>query len=291
MPAPDPARILRQHLHTDALLGVTAVPTPSPLSKQSPPNPTASAKANAVGSYSASAIVDAVRPPAPTRFTLTPDTPSAAPPLPPLHPAEIKLLTGLSTNEKLNRLQALAAEFENDSKVQATRPPDTSLVFGEGNVDAQLMFIGEGPGETEDRMGRPFVGKAGELLDKMISAMGLAREKVYIANIVKYRPPGNRTPTPEEAAIQGPYLAQQVAIIRPMVLVALGGVAAKFALQTDTGITRLRGQWAQFTHTDPPLPIMPTFHPAYLLRSYTPDNRMKVWSDLQKVMEKIKQES
>ncbi|MGB1125065.1 MAG: uracil-DNA glycosylase, partial [Phycisphaeraceae bacterium] len=119
------------------------------------------------------------------------------------------------------------------------------------------------------------------------TAMGLAREQVYIANVVKYRPPGNRTPTPEEAAIQGPYLARQVAIIHPTALVALGGAAAKYALQTTTGITRLRGQWSQFAHTDPTLPIMPTFHPAYLLRSYTPDNRKKVWADLQAVLQRI----
>ena len=160
-------------------------------------------------------------------------------------------------------------------------------MFGEGSVDAKLVFIGEGPGEQEDKTGRPFVGPAGELLDKMITAMGLSRETVYIANVVKYRPPNNRTPTPEEAAVQGPYLAQQVAIINPTVLVALGGAATKYALQTTTGITRLRGQWAQFVHTDPMLPIMPTFHPAYLLRSYTPDNRKKVWADLQAVLKKL----
>lgn len=149
------------------------------------------------------------------------------------------------------------------------------------------MFIGEGPGQEEDRIGRPFVGPAGQLLDKMITAMGLARESVYIANVAKYQPPGNRIPTPEEVAAQGPYLAKQVAIIAPTVLVALGGTATKYALSTTTGITRLRGQWAQFVHTDPMLPIMPTFHPAYLLRSYTQDNRKKVWADLQAVTKKL----
>lgn len=199
----------------------------------------------------------------------------------------MKLHTDLSTADKLDRLKQLSAEFEADPAVQALRPANTNLVFGEGDPDAKLMFIGEGPGAEEDRTGRPFVGPAGELLDKMITAMGLAREQVYIANVVKYRPPGNRTPTPEEAAIQGPYLARQVAIIHPTALVALGGAAAKYALQTTTGITRLRGQWSQFAHTDPTLPIMPTFHPAYLLRSYTPDNRKKVWADLQAVLQRI----
>lgn len=283
MPEPNPARILRQHLETDALLGASTVPTPTPIT----PHPTAitAAKADPAGSQAPSRP----EPRQPQNFTLTNDAPArqTAAVLPPVHPADIKLIDGLSTADKRERLDLLAQAFEQDPKVQALRPPNTNLVFGEGDVNAALMFIGEGPGEQEDRTGRPFVGPAGELLDKMITAMGLSREAVYIANIVKYLPPGNRTPTPEEASIQGPYLAKQVAIIRPTVLVALGGVAAKYALASTTGITRLRGQWAQFVHTDPCLPIMPTFHPAYLLRSYTPDNRKKVWADLQAVMQKI----
>lgn len=280
MPTPDPARILRQHVQTDALLGVNAVPSPpAPIT----PTPAGSA-GDAAGSLPRQA--------APS-FAQSAPTPvhgrDPAPPLPPAQPADIKLIDGLTTQDKQQRLDQLAAEFEADPRVQALRPPNTNLVFGEGHVDAKLMFIGEGPGEQEDRTGRPFVGPAGELLNKMITAMGLSRDQVYIANVVKYRPPGNRTPTPEEAAAQGPTLAKQVAIIRPVALVALGGAAAKYALQTTTGITRLRGNWASFTHTDPPLPIMPTFHPAYLLRSYTPDNRKKVWSDLQAVMQRIQQ--
>lgn len=284
MPSPDPARILRQHLQTDALLGASTVPTPL---APSPNKPAASAPADAVGTRNTPQRQPPQRP-APSNFALTPPAArDTAPPLPPAHPADIKLLTGLSTAEKQQRLEQLAAEFEQDPKVQALRPQGTNLVFGEGDPDAKLMFIGEGPGEEEDKTGRPFVGPAGELLDKMITAMGLSRETVYIANVVKYRPPSNRTPTPEEVAAQGPYLAKQVAIIHPTVLVALGGAAAKYALQSTTGITRLRGQWAQFTHTDPMLPIMPTFHPAYLLRSYTPDNRKKVWADLQAALVKL----
>ncbi len=296
MPSNDPVRILRQHLQTDALLGVTAVPV-HPAMQQTQPSasvkpvvlakPAPSPTADAAGSRADTAGSRADKP-----FTLSPPPArptqrDTAPPLPPLHPAFIKLLTDLSTAEKQAKLEQLAAEFERDAQVQATRPPGTKLVFGEGDVDAKLMFIGEGPGETEDQQGRPFVGAAGELLDKMITAMGLSRAEVYIANVVKYRPPGNRTPTTEEAAVQGPYLARQVAIIHPRAIVALGGTAAKFALQSDTGITRLRGQWASFTHTDPMLPVMPTFHPAYLLRSYTTDNRKKVWADLLLAKERL----
>lgn len=286
MPSPDPNRILRQHLETDRLLGVTAVPTPVAFTNA---KPAASATADAAGSRSSSrATQQPAQRPATTGFSLKqPPARDAAPPLPPVHPGDVKLLTGLSISEKQQRLQQLADQFEQDTKVQALRPPDTNLVFGEGDPDAKLMFIGEGPGEEEDRTGRPFVGPAGELLDKMITAMGLSRDTVYIANVVKYRPPNNRTPNPEEVATQGPFLAQQVAIINPTVLVALGGAATKFALQTTTGITRLRGQWAHFTHTDPMLPVIPTFHPAYLLRSYTTDNRKKVWADLQAVLAKI----
>lgn len=281
MPVSDPQRILRQHLQTDALLGAMAVPTPSPIVSKAAVS-SATTRANPATPPPAS------QPPRES-FALASPPPvrQQAPPLPPVHPAEIKLQAGLSTADKTAKLQALVSQFEDDEAVQRLRPPGTNLVFGDGDVDAKLMFIGEGPGEQEDRTGVPFVGPAGELLNKMISAMGLSREQVYIANVVKYRPPGNRTPTPEEAAVQGPYLAKQVAIVRPTALVALGGAAAKYALQTTTGITRLRGNWASFTHTDPPLPIMPTFHPAYLLRSYTPDNRKKVWADLQAVMEKI----
>ncbi len=295
MPSPDPTRILRQHIQTDALLGVTAVPTPIPIrtTGTAPNKPMASAQADAVGSRQQAnevkfSIAQPSTRPATSNFSLKPPPArDTAPPLPPVHPGDVKLRTGLSTAEKRERLQQLAKQFEQDPKVQAQRPQGTNLVFGEGDVDAKLMFIGEGPGEQEDRTGRPFVGPAGELLDKMITAMKLSRESVYIANVVKYRPPSSRTPTPEEAAVQGAYLAQQVAIVRPTVLVALGGAAAKFALQSTTGITRLRGTWAQFVHTDPMLPIMPTFHPAYLLRSYTTENRKKVWADMQAVLKKL----
>ncbi len=160
-------------------------------------------------------------------------------------------------------------------------------VFGEGDPDARLMIIGEGPGADEDRTGRPFVGRAGELLDKQIAAMGLTRPQVYIANVVKCRPPNNRTPTPAEASTCGDYLRRQIQTIRPAVILTVGGPAAKLLIDTKDGITRLRGTWHTYDAVDPPIPIMPTFHPAYLLRAYTKDNRAKVWNDLQAVMQKL----
>src|SRR5256714_14498326 len=159
----------------------------------------------------------------------------------------------------------------------------TQTVFGEGDVDAPIFFIGEGPGETEDKTGRPFVGRAGQLLDQMIIAMGLKREQVYIANIVKCRPPGNRAPAPDEVETCTPYLVRQIEIIGPKVIVTLGLPAAKYMLNSNSTMGRLRGQWHEWRG----IKLMPTFHPAYLLRSYTVENRQAVWSDLQKVMDEI----
>lgn len=151
-------------------------------------------------------------------------------------------------------------------------------VFGEGNLQAELMFVGEGPGADEDAAGRPFVGRAGQLLTKMIAAMTFTREEVYIANVVKCRPPGNRNPAPEEAAACLGYLKQQIALIRPKVIVCLGGVALSFLCEHSGGITRARGHWLEFDG----IPVMPTFHPAYLLRQESA--KKDAWSDLQQVM-------
>jgi uracil-DNA glycosylase family 4 len=152
----------------------------------------------------------------------------------------------------------------------------TNIVFGVGSPRAKLMFVGEGPGADEDAQGEPFVGRAGKKLDEMITAIGLRREDVYIANIIKCRPPDNRDPQPDEVGTCAPFLFEQIAAIRPRVIVALGSPAAKTLLNTRVGITRLRGTW----HSYAGVPVMPTFHPAYLLRAYTPENRRKVWEDL-----------
>jgi DNA polymerase len=166
----------------------------------------------------------------------------------------------------------------------------TNVVFGEGDPDARLMFIGEAPGEDEDRLGRPFVGRSGELLSRQIAAMGLRREDVYIANVVKCRPPGNRPPTTDEAQACREHLMQQIRIICPKVIVCLGNPASHAMLHTTEGITTLRGHWRELPTDEPALKgikVMPTFHPAYLLRTYTLENRQKVWSDLQAVMQEL----
>jgi DNA polymerase len=150
-------------------------------------------------------------------------------------------------------------------------------VFGEGNPKAALMFIGEGPGREEDKQGRPFVGMAGQLLTKIIEAIKFRREEVYIANVVKCRPPGNRTPLPAEMDACMPYLRRQVDIIQPKIICALGKTAAWALLNTEVPISQLRGKWFKFQG----IQMMPTFHPAYLLRN--PQEKRLVWEDMKKI--------
>lgn len=152
----------------------------------------------------------------------------------------------------------------------------TNIVFGVGNPHARLMFVGEGPGADEDAQGEPFVGRAGKKLNEMIQSIGLTRDQVYIANVVKCRPPDNRTPEPDEIATCSPFLFRQIEAIAPDVIVTLGAPASKTLLGTKVGITQLRGNWGRFRG----IPVMPTYHPAYLLRAYTVENRRLVYEDL-----------
>lgn len=156
----------------------------------------------------------------------------------------------------------------------------TNAVFGEGNQAADLLFIGEAPGFHEDQIGRPFVGPAGQQLDKMILAMQFTRESVYITNVVKCRPPGNRNPNDSEARVCLPFLEQQITLIQPKVIVLLGAVPLLF-LMGKTGITKLHGKWLDYKG----IPVMPTFHPSFLLRS--PARKKEAWEDLQLVMKKF----
>lgn len=164
-----------------------------------------------------------------------------------------------------------------------------NVVFGVGSIDAQLMFVGEAPGADEDAQGEPFVGKAGQLLTKIIQTTGLQRGDVYIANILKCRPDtpgqsaGNRKPTPEEMKTCIPYLHEQIDLIRPKILVALGATAVEGLLGKTMGITRLRGNWQTYRG----IPLMPTYHPAYLLRNQALSEKRRVWEDMLQVMEKL----
>ncbi len=186
-------------------------------------------------------------------------------------------------NKRIELLQALDENEVTGCTKCDLHENRTHTVFGEGDPEARLAFIGEGPGENEDLSGRPFVGKAGGLLDKMIAGMGLKREDVYIANVVKCRPPGNRTPTAGEVATCTPYLDRQLELIRPSVIVTLGLPATRHLLGLKLSMGKMRGQW----HDWRGIRVMPTYHPAYLLRSYTEANRRAVWDDLRLVMEAL----
>jgi DNA polymerase len=160
-----------------------------------------------------------------------------------------------------------------------------NIVFGVGNPHARLVFVGEAPGREEDERGEPFVGEAGRLLDRILFAMGLSREEVYICNVEKCRPPGNRDPRPEEIAACEPYLRRQLAAIRPRVIVTLGKFAAQTLLRDETPISRLRGHWKEYQG----VALMPTFHPAYLLRN--PAGKREVWEDMKAVLQRLRQEA
>ena len=177
-------------------------------------------------------------------------------------------------------LQALGDELRNCPRCRLSQTR-TNVVYGVGNPRAQLMFVGEAPGADEDRQGEPFVGAAGQKLDQIIQAIGLRREDVYIANVLKCRPPGNRNPAPDEVAECAPFLFRQISYIQPRVLVALGKFAMITLLGQEAPISRLRGRFHAFQG----IPVMPTYHPAYLLRN--PDAKRLVWEDMKQVKAKL----
>lgn len=191
--------------------------------------------------------------------------------------------------EKVTRLSQMAALVAGCLKCPHLARSRTQTVFGVGNPDAELMFIGEAPGADEDLQGEPFVGRAGQLLTKIIAAMGFSRDDVYIANVLKCRPdmpagePGNRKPTPEEMATCLPYLTEQIEIIGPKVLVALGATAVEGLLQIREPMGKLRGRWHSYRET----PLMITFHPSYLLRNQNNTEKRKVWEDMLLVLERL----
>lgn len=187
-------------------------------------------------------------------------------------PSETRALAAEATT--LEELRAVMDAYEGCSlKKRATQ-----LCFADGNPDAEIMLVGEGPGEQEDLSGKPFVGRAGQLLDRMLGTIGLDRTKVYIANMVPWRPPGNRDPSAEELALCTPFLVRQVELVAPKLLVTLGNVPTKALFDTQAGITRMRGQWKDITVGNHRVPALATLHPAYLLR--TPGAKSLAWRDM-----------
>jgi DNA polymerase len=196
-----------------------------------------------------------------------------------------------SREERVARLAEIESRHATTCQLCAFAGANGKLVFGEGAPDAEIMFVGEVPGDPEERVGRPFMGPAGEKLDEMIRAMGLTRADVYIASVLKSRLPGDRAPTPEDIVACGPYLLEQVLAVQPRVLVTMGGPATKWICGVDAGISRIRGTWQSWTPpagaSYPSIPVMPTYHPSYVLRTYTRQVRAEVWSDLRAVLARI----
>ena len=245
------------------------VPVPVPVPAPVPAPPLAAVLAPPKAAAPAAPRSAAPAPAKPAHFSSPlPMAPAVAPAAP------------LAPGDKVGRLAAMKAAVASCTKCVLAKER-TQTVFGVGDPDARLMFIGEGPGADEDRLGEPFVGKAGQLLDKIIEAMGIRRADVYIANVVKCRPPGNRVPQFEEVKECLPYLLEQIDVIRPELLVALGATAARALLETTSSMGSLRGKFYEFRGT----PLLCTYHPAYLLRN--PADKRKVWEDMQLAMQKL----
>jgi DNA polymerase len=191
--------------------------------------------------------------------------------------------TSVASSPETADLDGLERSIDGCTRCRLSEQRKT-IVFGEGAADSRVMFIGEGPGADEDRTGRPFVGQAGRLLDRMILAMGFERGQTYIANVVKCRPPGNRDPKDDEIAACSGFLDRQIELIRPDVLVALGRFAANRLTGTNKPLGALRGRWSRYKG----VPLLATYHPAYLLR--TPSDKRKVWDDLKLVLAKLAEE-
>lgn len=198
----------------------------------------------------------------------------------PKQPAAPSLAAGAKT---LDQLKEALLSLEGC----ALKATATQLVFADGNPKAKVMFVGEAPGADEDRVGKPFVGQAGKLLDKMLGSIGLNRDSVYITNLLVWRPPGNRTPTPQEVALLLPFLERHIELVDPQFLVLLGGTAAQAVLARSEGITKLRGKWSDYATPGLARPVsaLATFHPAYLLRQ--PAQKREAWRDLLMLRRKL----
>lgn len=312
MPATDLGKLVRQHAQTANLLGVDFVPTFR--SANSPFDGEVGAESSEAGNAPDAGIHAS----APNADMFARERAIEAKPVSPLSVANVAGYSATQVSRLANWsvppknsgddaakykhrcLAALRARYEADAPHQHFVTDHHSIVWSDGDPMSKIVFVGEAPGEDEDRLGIPFVGRAGQLLNKMITAMGLSRDAgagdkgVYICNVLKTRPPNNATPTSHEAGLCEPYLIEQLLIVNPVCIVTLGLPSTRTLLKTDLSMSRVRGQWQSLKIPAGSgggavtIPVMPTYHPAYILRVYTEDNRKKVWSDLQMVMQKIK---
>lgn len=294
--------LLAQHARTTQLLGVDFLPLGTP-----PATTHFAANSATRNSDSEAAQATSVIEPKPApdfnqssqpNFNAAPSTaqPESQPASPSAFPKmDLKAIRAChqAATDPQSKLDALRDQYTADAPHQHFVTVFNNIVFGEGDPAADLMFVGEAPGQEEDETGRPFVGRAGQLLEKMIIAMGLTRESVYIANVLKTRPPNNATPTKDEAALCAPYLFEQIKIINPKIIVTLGLPASQLLLESTQPMRSLRGSFQDLpasttqAHELPAIAVMPTYHPAFLLRAYTEDNRRKVWSDLTQVIDRL----
>jgi DNA polymerase len=261
---PDPAPTARQLLAFYLEAGVDCALSEEPINRLADPDP-----------------VQPVREPTPAPMPRAPSTAAPAvvqveaPPAPDAAIASAR--EAARTAPTLDALRALLENFDGC----ALRNTATRLVFADGNPSARVMFVGEAPGRDEDIAGLPFVGRSGQLLDRMIAAIGLDRSKVYIANVIPWRPPGNRTPTPQETQVCLPFIQRQIELVDPDVLVTLGNPSTQALLGTREGIMRTRGKWLDYNTGTRVIRAMATFHPAYLLRS--PSYKRMSWQDLRAI--------
>ncbi|MCC6205615.1 MAG: uracil-DNA glycosylase [Hyphomicrobiales bacterium] len=272
--------------------------------EETPSNRLLSAAALSEKRTIAETVVRGMPPPAPSRMPPSPSEEKPNPPAPsdedrrlydavPDRPVataavpderQIMLARELAQSARsLEELRAHLASFDGCNLKFTAK----NLVFSDGNPDADLMLVGEAPGRDEDIEGRPFVGRSGQFLDRMLAAIGIDRTSAYIANVIPWRPPGNRTPTPQETEICRPFIERQIELVRPKLLVTLGGPSAKVLLKTTEGVLRLRGNWRKHvTAAGVEIPTMPTLHPAYLLR--TPAHKKLAWRDFLEVKAKLR---
>ncbi|WP_213774170.1 uracil-DNA glycosylase [Bradyrhizobium sp. dw_78] len=268
---PEPAPTVRQLLAFYLEAGVDCALAEEPLDRLADPAPVPAAGATAspgpVRTVPAAAAIPAPR----------------AEPAPAPDAAIVSAREAARTAPTLEALRALLEKFDGC----ALKHTATRLVFGDGNPQARIMFVGEAPGRDEDIEGLPFVGRSGKLLDRMIGAIGLDRSSAYIANVIPWRPPGNRTPTPQETQICLPFIRRQIELVNPDVLVTLGNPSTQTLLSIREGIMRTRGRWFDYDTGTRTIRALPTFHPAYLLRS--PSYKRMSWQDLRSIAKALEQ--